>query len=80
MNEGPARVQYDWSGVLYKCAQRYGLVLRDPPKYQLRGIRAYQQFRTVFFLDTIMRTSTSDDDAEAEKLIELLQGLPAARA
>ena len=64
---------YDWAGVMYTCKGRYGQLLRDPPKFQLRGIRAYQQFTLVFFLDTIMRVDASSDAAESAKLASFKQ-------
>ena len=62
---------YDWAGLRYKTTEKRGDPLRKPPKWPLRGTQAYEQFRDVFFLDTVERakaaTGSSEADAEATK-------------
>ena len=60
---------YDWAGVRYTCAKRRGELLVNAPKWQLRGIEAYEQIRDVFFLDTIERTVVSGSDAADAKAV-----------
>lgn len=62
---------YDWAGVRYNIQERKGELLTAPPLWQLRGIEAYEEFKDVFFLDTVERTKSAADssaaDAEATK-------------
>ena len=58
---------FDWAGLRYTCASRHGETLQGAPKWQLRGVEAYEQVilrGDVFFLDTIERTLTSNDAAD----------------
>lgn len=61
---------YDWAGVKYTCVKRRGQLLRDPPKWQLRGIEAAETFTDVFFLDRVERTEAADGDAADVEAVE----------
>ena len=65
---------YDWAGIRYKCQNRRGQLLQDPPKWQLRGLEVYELFRDVFFLDRVERRTEAKDAADRAK-IERFQDL-----
>lgn len=51
---------FDWAGCKHVSASKRGEVLAGAPKWQLRGIEAYEQFQDVFFLDRIERIQEED--------------------
>ena len=59
---------FDITGVQYGPNAKQNLrgkAIPGAPKWQQEGVKAYQEFRDVFFLDRIERVSQSSDEAEA---------------
>ena len=56
---------YNVKGCQYTTRLHKGMALVNAPFWKLAGVKAYQAFQTVFFLDRIERVSHSSDEAEA---------------
>ena len=59
---------YDWAGCYHPSKTKLRAKMATAPRWQVRGIDAYEAFSDVFFLDKVERTTTSDDTQEQARI------------
>jgi hypothetical protein len=62
---------YDWTGVRHKSQKRFKEWLCTALPWQQRGVEMYEKFTTVYFLESIMRVTSTDPDAARFRDVQL---------